>query len=38
MDKLLKKLDEEKLGIWPESDSIVILDNTIIIQLGAEVQ
>ena len=35
---LLDRIDAEKMGIWPEKDSILIEDNVIIIRLGNEVQ
>lgn len=37
-ETLLKKLNEEEIGVWPESDSILISDGVIIIRLGNEVQ
>ena len=35
---LLKKLNEEEIGVWPESDSILISDGVIVIRLGEEVR
>ena len=35
---LLDKIEEDAMGIWPASDSVIIVDNVIIIKLGNEVQ
>ena len=35
---LLEELDIEKIGVWPASDAILIVDNVIVIRLGKEVQ
>ena len=35
---LLKQLDVEKIGVWPASDAIMIVDDVIVIRLGKEVQ
>ena len=35
---LLEKLQLEKVGVWPASDSIFVADGTIVISLGKEVQ
>jgi hypothetical protein len=35
---ILKKLRIEEVGVWPASDSIFVVDGTIVISLGKEVQ
>lgn len=35
---LLEKVQAEKIGLWPDSDAIIVVDNVIIISLGSEVQ
>ena len=35
---LLEKIDAESMGVWPENDSIVVIDNVIVIRLGTEVK
>ena len=37
-DALLEKIQEEDMGIWPASDSILVTDHVIVIRLGNEVQ
>lgn len=34
---LLERIQEESLGIWPDADSVVVVDHVIIIRLGNEV-
>ena len=35
---LLEEIDIEKIGVWPASDSIFVVDKVIVIRLGKEVQ
>jgi hypothetical protein len=35
---MLEKIPIEKVGVWPASDSIFVVDGTIVISLGKEVQ
>ena len=35
---LLEKADEETMGIWPAENSILVVDDVIVIRLGSEVQ
>jgi hypothetical protein len=36
--EICQKIKSEEMGVWPASDSVVVLDNVIIIKLGNEVQ
>ena len=33
---LLEKIDTENINIWPEKDSIFVIDNVIVICMGSE--
>ena len=35
---LLEKADEETMGVWPSENSILVVDDVIVIRLGSEVQ
>ena len=35
---LLEKIDIDSMGIWPQNDSIFVIDNVIVIRLGDEVK
>ena len=35
---LIERVQAEGIGVWPAADSIVIVDNVIVIKLGNEVQ
>jgi hypothetical protein len=35
---LLEKIDAESMDVWPENDSIVVIDNVIVVRLGTEVK
>ena len=32
--ELLKEIDEEKINIWPKKDSVIVIDNVIVIKLS----
>lgn len=34
---LLEKIDEDSMGIWPDNDAVLVVDNVIVIRLGSEV-
>ena len=37
-EALLEKIQEETMGIWPAKDSVLVVNDVIIINLGSEVQ
>ena len=37
-DSLIEKINGENMGVWPQNDSILIMDNVVVIKLGDEVK